>query len=171
MTRPDFVLGLHPSSRGFGWALFEGPNALFDCGSVEIHGEGKNATTRARVEKLLDKYRPRVLTLEAFDHPASQRKPRIRVLYRILIACAEHRGIAVDRCARSEIAAVLGVPCPTHRQAIAEAVARRIGALETRVPPPKKIWLGERHHMGLFCAAACVLTHYDREEPRSVVGQ
>lgn len=171
MKATHFVLGLHLSSRGFGWALFEGPTALFDCGSVEIYGEDKNAAIRTRVEKLLDKYCPRTLVLEAFDAPTSQRKPRVRVLYRVLLACAEHRGITVDRCARSEIAAVLGVTSPAPRQAIAEAIAGRIEALRSRVPRPKKIWLGERHKMDLFCAAACAVTHYDRVDPTSVDGQ
>src|SRR5258708_4726729 len=150
----DFVLGVHPSSRGFGWALFEEPQKLFDSGSVEIHGDDKNGKTRSRIEGLLDKYRPRSFVLERFDEAASRRKPRIRVLYRILIACAEHRGIAVHRYARAEIAAALGIESAPQRQGVAEAVASRIEALRPRLPRPKKIWLGERHHMGLFCAVA-----------------
>ena len=163
MTKLDLVLGLHPSTRGLGWALFGGPNALVDCGSVAIHGADKNAKTQASAGKLMDKYRPHSLVLEAFDHPLSQRRVRIWELGRTLLQEAGDRGIAVHIYSRPEIASALGVTSRKGRYAVAEAVASRIKILRPRLPRPKKIWLGERHHMGLFCAVASVLTHYDRQ--------
>jgi len=166
MKPPVFVLGLHPSARGLGWVLFEGPGALFDCGSVEIHGSDKNGKTLARVERLFDKYRPTVLALEESDGQTSKRKPRLRRLYRSLVMRARRHRIAVHQYARRAIAETLGLEDSGKRHDVAAAVAERIEALRPRLPRPQKIWLGESHHMGLFCAAACVLTHYAREETR-----
>jgi len=163
MTPPVFVLGLHPSARGLGWVLFEGADALFDCGSVEIHGSDKNGKALARVERLLDKYRPAVLVLEDSDGKASRRKPRLRRLYRSLITRAQRHGVAVHLYARGEITDALGLADGGRRHDVAAVVAERVEALRPRLPRPQKIWLGESHHMGLFCAAACVLTHYARE--------
>ena len=167
MTPPAFVLGLHPSARGLGWVLFEGPDALFDCGSVEIHGSDKNGKTLARVERLFDKYRPNVLVLEESDGKNSKRKPRLRRLYRSLITRARRHGVAVHHYARTEIAEALGLAEGGKRHDVAAAVAERVESLRPRLPRPQKIWLGESHHMGLFCAAASVLTHYARKESGS----
>lgn len=162
MTKSKLVLGLHPSSRGFGWALLDGPQSLLDYGSSEIRGTGKNAQALARIETLLKRYRPGILALESFDDAASRRRPRVRRLYRTLIARAHRRGMRVRVFSKAEIATSFGVDSRNRRHAVAAAVAERLEALGPRLPKPQKIWLGEDHDMGLFCAAACALVCYDK---------
>jgi len=159
MTRPSYVLGLHPSSRGFGWALFAESATLVDCGVSEVQGADKNAKVLARIEALFERYEPKRLALEVFDGDPSRRKSRIRRLCPAIVRRAQRRGIAVHEYSRGQIANAFGTDAGATRHAVAAAIAREVEPLRTRLPRPQKIWLGEDHNMGLFCAAACALTH------------
>ena len=58
-TQPsDLVLSLYPSTRGFGYVLFEGPLSPFDWGVKEIRGAAKNRRILKFLESLLDRYKP-----------------------------------------------------------------------------------------------------------------
>jgi hypothetical protein len=152
-----FVLGLHPSSRGFGWVLFDGPLSAFDWGTTDVrHGDNTKALVRAC--EILDKYQPRVVALEEFENGTIRRAPRIRELYRAIVVQAEARDILICWFSREEIARALS--SARTRQATAEAVAARIRQLRPRLPKPRRIWEGEHPSMALFCAAACVLTWF-----------
>lgn len=152
-----FVLGLHPSSRGFGWALFDGPFSPFDWGTADIR-RGDNARALARACGILDKYRPRIIALEEFESGAVRRAPRICELYRAIVAGAQARNIVVCRFSRDEIRQALS--SARTRQAVAEAVAARVKQLRPRLPKPRRIWEGEHPSMALFSAAACALACY-----------
>jgi len=153
------VLGIHPSSRGFGWVLFENSLSAFDWGTVDIRGD-KNARTLIRIGALLDKYQPGALAIEAFDEETSRRAPRIRRLYRALISRAEKRDVAVHRYTRANIRAAFAGSRANTREEIAAAVAQHVEALRPRLPKLRKIWNGEHPNIALFNAAACALTHY-----------
>jgi Holliday junction resolvasome RuvABC endonuclease subunit len=153
-----FVLGIHPSSRGFGWAIFEGPLVPFDWGTVSVTG-AKNAKALARFEKLLDRYQPRVLALEDVEASDSQRSPRVRQLCRSLVSRAEARGVEVHLYTRSEISKTFAGANAKTRDEIAAAVAERIAVLQSRLPKPRKPWQGEHPNIALFAAAACALTY------------
>ncbi len=157
-----YVLGLHPASRGFGWALFEGPLAPFDWGTADIRTD-KNASALARVEELLDKYQPQIIALEEFEEEPAHRSARVRRLYRSIIARAERRGIEVRRYSRKQIENTFVAVGAKTREEIAAAIAERIEALRPRLPKPRKIWIGEHPNIALFCAAACALTWYATE--------
>ncbi|HTV30639.1 MAG TPA: hypothetical protein VMF32_23040 [Xanthobacteraceae bacterium] len=151
------MLGLHPVSQGFGWALFDGPDSLFDWGTADIR-KGDNVRALLRAAQLFDKYRPPLLILEEFDGTQSRRQPRLRLLCRAVVARAELRNMRVHRYAREEIAAAL-FPART-RYEIALAVAARLEHLQLHVPKKRKVWERERLAMSVFCAAACVLSYY-----------
>ena len=155
----QYVLGLHPSSRGFGWGLFEGPLSPFDWGTVDIRSN-KNARALARIEELLDKYQPSVLALEAFDEEAAHRSARVRRLYRGTIQRAEKRDIAVCIHSRTQTRASFADTGARTREEIALAVAKRVEALRPRLPKPRKIWIGEHPGMALFSAAAVAITYF-----------
>jgi len=151
----ELVLGLHPSSRGFGWVVFDAPLSPFDWGTTDIRGG--NCKALLRVDGILARYQPIVLALEEFER--SRRVLRTVRLCRAIVAHAEQRGIAIHRYTREDISAVLR-PART-RQEVAEVVAARIGELQSRLPKPRKIWDGEHPNMALFCATACVIVHHE----------
>ena len=156
-THP-YVLGIHPSARGFGWALFEGPIVPFDWGTADIREE-KNARALTRFEVLLDKYHPRVIAMEAFEDGGTKRQGRVRRLCRGMVGRAEARGITVHLYSRDEIRKTFAVENAATREQIAAAVAERIVVLKPRLPKPRKIWIGENPNIALFQAAACALTY------------
>jgi hypothetical protein len=155
--KSPFVLGIHPSSRGFGWALFEGELAPFDWGTADIyrHDSGK---VLERVGALLEKYQPCVVVCEEFEAPPARRSARIRGLYRTILAQAAQRDITIYRFRRAEIGAVLA-PART-REEIAAVVAKRVPQFRPRLPKKRKVWESEHPSLALFNAVACVLTYY-----------
>jgi Holliday junction resolvasome RuvABC endonuclease subunit len=155
------VLGFHPSSRGFGWVLFEDSRSLFDWGTVDVRVDKRNKTTLARLDAILDRYRPDVLAMESHDDVRVQRCPRIQRLYLAVERRAEQRYIIVHPVSRSQIASSPRMNGSKTRQEVAEAVAACIGALKPHLPKPRQIWVGERSAMRLFCAAACAVAYFD----------
>lgn len=153
-----YVLGVHPSARGFGWALFEGPLVPFDWGTVDIR-TNKNSRALTRFDELLNKYQPRVLALEAFEPENARRSERISQLCRDMVASAEALGIKVHLYTRSEISRTFAAENAKTREEVAAAVASRIAVLRSRLPKPRKIWIGEHPNTALFAAAACALTY------------
>jgi len=55
--KPGLVLAVHPTSRGFGWVLFENPLAPVDWGLATVKAK-RSARCLARFEKLLNRYEP-----------------------------------------------------------------------------------------------------------------
>jgi Holliday junction resolvasome RuvABC endonuclease subunit len=159
-----YVLGVHPSARGFGWALFEGPLVPFDWGTVDIRSD-KNTRALARFEQLLDRYQPSALAMEAFEPENAHRSARIRTLGRGMVRRAEARGVNVRLYSRSQISKTFVDDNASTREEIAAAVAGRIAVLKPRLPKPRKIWVGEHPNIALFSAAACALTYLATERP------
>ncbi|HEY1707197.1 MAG TPA: hypothetical protein VGG10_02955 [Rhizomicrobium sp.] len=155
------VLGFHPSSGGFGWAVLEDSRSLLDWGTVDIRKD-KNAIALHRIEVLLERYRPGVLAMERHE-AEGRRRPRIRRLYTAVIDHAQKRDIAVYRFSRIQISQCRHLHGARTREEVATAVAGRLAVLRPRLPRARPIWVGERAGMALFCAAACVLTYFDAE--------
>lgn len=154
------VLGFHPSSRGFGWVLFEGHLSLLDWGTVDTPTR-KNAAAVSRMKALLDRHQPGVLVMEAHKDAIVRRSQRIRGLYLAVGRSAERRGVIVHRLSRAQIATARFTKGARTREAVAAAVADCLTALRPRLPAPRQIWVGERSAMRLFCAAACALAYFD----------
>ena len=53
-----FILALFPSSRGFGFVVFEEPRAPYDLGVKEIKEKHKNANTLDAMRDLIKRYQP-----------------------------------------------------------------------------------------------------------------
>ena len=154
------MLGLHPSSRGFGWILFEDKSSVLDWGTSDIRGD-KNVLALKRIELLLDKHQPAVLAMEQHDGAATLRSERIRRLCRAVIARADMRGIAVHCFSRAQISNSRSFRGSRTREEIATAVAECLQVLKPCLPKPRPIWVGERSGMALFSAAACALAYFD----------
>ena len=89
------VLGIAPSSRGFGFALFEGEHSLVDWGVKGVKGD-KNARSLSNVANLVARYNPNVSSLEDCDAKGSRRALRIRELIQEIIALADGEGASAS---------------------------------------------------------------------------
>lgn len=151
-------MGIHPTSRGFGWVVFEDGLRPVDWGLAAAQGD-KNAVCLRRLERLLDRFRPEVLVLEASDPQRSRRARRIAQLCAAVTGAADARGVETAVYSRADVrAAFTEVRAVTRRQ-IAEAVARHMEAFRHRLPKPRRPWESEDAGGALFAAAAVVTTH------------
>lgn len=154
---PGLVLSLHPTSRGFGYALFERSEMPVQWGCASAPGNSGKAM--ARLIELLEWYHPSVLVLEAFGDD-SRRRTRIQDLAETMTGLARSRDMSVAVYDRSAIgSALLGNPKATRHQ-VAQEVARRLPVLDVRLPKPRTVADPEDGQQCLFDAVALGLTYY-----------
>ena len=91
---PGLVVAVHPTSRGFGWVVFEGPVAPVDWG-IATAKVNRSATSMRRFEALLTQYQPSVVVLEDFEGDGARRGARIQDLARSMSGLADNRDIEV----------------------------------------------------------------------------
>ncbi len=163
MTQPtqlNFVLALSPTSHGFAFVLFEGPDAPFDWGVKEVRQKRKNAKVLDDVKALIELYHPAVLLLPDVDGGKVRRAARIRRLSRMLGHLALSEQIEVHHFTRADIRACFASVGAVTKYEIAKAIALQIPAFEHRLPRVRKLWMSEDPRQSLFDAAALGLTYY-----------
>jgi hypothetical protein len=153
------VLAIAPTSRGFGYIVFENGNMPFDWG-VKNARENKSRECLSKLRELLDGLHPApsVLVLEDTDHVRSRRAKRIRVLIERIADLAEQRGIRVMKYSREDVLDVFGGEQSKHD--VAEALAMVMPALSPRLPPRRRVWESEHYSMAIFEAAALAQTYF-----------
>jgi Holliday junction resolvasome RuvABC endonuclease subunit len=157
----ELVFAVFPSTKGFGYVVFEGPRSLLDWGVKGARGGRKNAQSLQRIRELLIFYRPDVLVLEDYEGRSSRRAKRIQQLIDAITALAAAEGVATTSFSRAEIRACFSPTGSTTKRHIAEAIARKFPELEPRLPPVRKIWMSEDARMNIFDAAALAMTFLD----------
>lgn len=163
MTAPrkhNLILGIYPDSRGFGFVVFEGPLAPVDWGTAEPRGEYKIRTCVARISALFGKYAPDALVLQDMSENGTRRASQIRSLNEAIALLAETQDIPTFSYSRALVREQFEPMGAFSKDAIAEAIAKRIPAFERLRPPVRKVWKNEHPRMALFDAAALVLTFY-----------
>lgn len=165
VNRHTLVLGIYPNARGFAFVLFEGSLSPCDWGVFRPHQrQHLNKRCLQRFERLFNRYEPDAIVLQDMSSDGTLRVRRIRRLNEMMAALAESKSARVAMYSRVEVRTRFGGEGFTTKQAIAEAIASRIPMLERFVPPPRKPWNTEHPRMGLFDAAALVLTFYQSQK-------
>jgi hypothetical protein len=152
------VLAVHPTSRGFGWVLFESPLSPIDWGNASAK-KGRNARLSARFERLLNRYEPSALVLEEFEG-RDGRAERIQQLCRQFIHLAACRGMETPVYRRNAIRTVFASVGASTRYEIAQVIAQQVDALSHRLPRKRKPWESEDPRQSLFDAAALAMTYF-----------
>jgi hypothetical protein len=163
--RHSLTLAIHPTARGFGWVAFEGPFSPYDWGVVGAQGD-KNAMCLRKLEALWSRLCPATLVLETYSRGRSARSNRISRLCSAMASYAGEHGAEVMIYSRNDIRACFASVGARTRREIAEAVARHVTALSTRLPRPTKPWETEDRRYSIFAAAALGLTHYQTDVGR-----
>jgi hypothetical protein len=159
-TSAELVLALFPSTRGFGYAVFEGPQSLVDWGVKSACCHQKNLTSLQKIRELVAFYRPDVVVLEDYDGSGSRRAKRIRTLINLVAAHAAEEGMSTAFFSRASVRTCFGLG--TKRE-IAEAIARDLPELEPRLPPVRKIWMSEDRRMSIFDAVSLAMTFFHKK--------
>src|SRR5262249_46637876 len=93
-TKEIRVLAIDPSTRGFGFAVLEGPNRLIDWGVKETKTDKKRRSLKF-VAELIDRYQPQMLVVEDYTRKGSRRCGRVRELINDISQLAVKRKVKV----------------------------------------------------------------------------
>ncbi len=157
--RDTSLLAVQPTSRGFGFVLFERWLALVDWGSCTARTD-RNARCVHHVATLLAHYHPDILVTEDPDAPACRRHPRIRNLLHRMHRSASDRGFATAAIGRSDLVDAFARLGDRNKDQIAATVADLVPDLAHRLPPPRRVGHSQDERLGIFDAAALALAYH-----------
>jgi hypothetical protein len=169
-TKHPRVLAIAPSTRGFGFAVFEERETLVDWGVKSAQGD-KNKRSLVKVGELIAHYEPRVVVLEDSSGEGSRRSVRIRNLGRRIITLAASLNVCVVVLSRKQIRQVFFTYGEGTKHALAEILAKRFPEeLGPRLPPKRKPWKSEDCRMDIFAAVALAVALRLRTTKRTAYG-
>ncbi len=159
---PRRVLAIDPTSRGFGFAVLEGPTTLIDWGvrSIRSTSVEKEIETVSKIADMIQHYRPHRLILEQYDCAESRRCGRVRLLLATIHNLTMWEGIKSRRISAGNVKRVFLAFGARTKQEIAEVVAQQLPELAPHLPKPRKPWMPEHYQMAIFDAAALALTYF-----------
>jgi Holliday junction resolvasome RuvABC endonuclease subunit len=163
------VLAIDPTSKGFGFAVLEGPGSLIDWGVKRASGD-RNAKSLEKAAELIERYQPEVLVVERSAAKGSRRCPRVCQLIEDLLALARDRHIRAQRISRRQVQRCFSKIGSATKRQIAVALVDRFPELEPHLPPVRKPWMSEDGRMGIFDAVAFGWASYEslRRERRAL---
>jgi len=161
------LLAIDPISRGFGFAILDGPGELIDWG---LKGTSRWLEPRERwclrqIAALIETYGPDCLVIEDDEDPGSRRGERSRRLIKRASELAAEQGIPVRRLSSRRLRRAFA-PGQCTKYRIALMIAGRFPELAWRLPPIRKPWMSEDARMAIFDAAALALAFYARRSRR-----
>lgn len=156
--KPARLFAVDPTTKGFGYVIFELPFRLVEWGLAHVSGE-KYSGAIARFEQLLARFRPERVVLEDADAPGSRRQPRVRRLIEALAKVARERGFVVATVTRGAVLKCFSHDGRATKHAIAERLARDFPEIGEKLPQRRKPWQGENEGMSVFDALALAVTH------------
>lgn len=164
-AREPRVLSIDPTSRGFGYAVLEGPARLVDWGVTE-GTRADNRDAARRVDALLARYDPDNLVLEDTDARQSRRRTRVRRLLVDLMEVAQERRIQVKNVSREAVRSMFASAEARNKEQIADAITAHFPELARWRPPIRKPWMSEDGRMAIFDAVAFGLTYFYFEDEK-----
>jgi len=155
-TKDKRVLAIDPSTRGFGFAILEGPNRLIDWGVKETKSDKKTRSLKF-IRELIDQYQPKVLVVEDYMGKGSRRCRRIRELINDISKLAMKRKVRVKSFSRLKVKQTFSESGATNKYEIAIAIAKRFPELAPRLPRFRKPWMSEDYRMSIFDAVGLAI--------------
>jgi len=150
-TKEIRVLAIDPSTRGFGFAILEGPNRLIDWGVKETKIDKKKRSLKL-ITELIELYQPNTIVVEDYSAKGSRRCQRVGELIRDISKIAVKRGIRVKSISRLKVKQAFSESSALNKHEIAIAIAKRFPELTPRLPRFRKSWMSEDYRMSIFDA-------------------
>ncbi|HZS56799.1 MAG TPA: hypothetical protein VFA65_20500 [Bryobacteraceae bacterium] len=113
-----------------------------------------------RIGAIFGQYGPDALVLQNMSIKGVRRAKHIRSLNDAIRTLAETQSIPVHMYSRMQVRDYFQQFGLTNKDAIAEAIVRKIPVFERLIPPRRKIWNSESARMVLFDAIAMVLLFF-----------
>ncbi len=153
------VVAICPTSRGFGFAVFEDPKTLLDWGVAQIP-PAEETRLLGRVRTLLDRYEPDVFVIESTDDPHCRRRGRVRGLLAAMRRLVAQRRVSCAQVRKADIRRAFARHGAATKHQVATVIAAQVPELARHLPPPRDIWQSESPRFSLFGAAALAITFY-----------
>ncbi len=156
------VLAIDPASRGFGFAVLEGPKRLIDWG-VKSARVNKDKRCLKLIEDLIERYEPDVIVVEDYESKGSRRCRRVQQLIEGILILAGKRKIRAQMYSRRTVKKSFSQSGPKNKHQMATAIAKQFPELAPRLPPARKPWTSEDYRMSIFDAVALALTFFENK--------
>ena len=160
--KPVRILAIAPTSRGFGYAVMEGPGRLIGFGNKSIL-KNKNTRTLVWSERFIRRYEPGVLVLPDVNATGAHRAGRIKTLHKEIGALARKHQLKVKLISGSKQRERLTGEVKGTKQAMAEMLAADFpNELQSRLPPKRRAWESEDPRMDIFDAMGLAVAFWPK---------
>jgi hypothetical protein len=149
------LLSIEPVSRGFGFAVLEGPSQLVDYGVVQLKIY-THEHCLARAERVIARCEPSLMLFHHPNHP-TRRSARATALLAGIEVIAIKKEIR-----RKRLPLARRSSAKTTKHQMAREVAEHFPELCPRLPPKRKPWTSEDVRMGMFAACASALRYFSK---------
>lgn len=166
---PPRVLALDPMSRGFGFAVLEGPTNLVDWGIRNAPNDNPRALL-TKISDLIALYHPDVIVIEDCRHVRSRRRQRVRAAITQVAALAPP-DTEVQLIPAAVVRNVFGAGRAVTKHQIATLVAEHFPGIGYRLPPERKAWMPEDARFAIFDAVAFGLTFFLLDDTDTLAGR
>src|SRR5262249_28637609 len=158
------LLAIDPSTRGFGFAVLEGPNRLIDWGVKETKTDKKRRSLKF-IADLIEQYQPSVVVVEDYAAKGSRRCDRVRELINDISKFAGKENVKVRSFSRLKAKRAFSESGTPNKYEIAIAIAKRFPELAPRLPWFRKPWMSEDYRMSIFDAVGFALNFFSLSSP------
>lgn len=160
------VLAIDPYTKGFGFAVLEGPERLIDYGVKRVKGD-KNCDSLNKLADLIERYQPDVIVLENPTDKGSRRCQRVQQLLKETLVLIASKRIKARRFSRSQIGKAFYSSGAFNKYQRASSIAKQFSELALRLPQARKFWVNEGERMSIFEAVALALTFFPEKPNKS----
>lgn len=154
------ILAIDLTSRGFGFAVLEGPEELIDWGVKQPKPYNEDRCVQY-VEQLIVQYRPHALILEDCEKKTPKRSRRVESLLDRIARLAQSLRLPIKLIPWTKVRKAFRQSGHIKKFGITRIIARLLPVLATRMPPFRKPWMSEDYRMAIFDAVALGLTFYN----------
>ena len=159
-TLRERVLSLDPFYRGFGFAVLEsGPTQIADWG-IRHCGKVGSRDCAVALQRMIARYAPSAIVTEDLREARTLRARSLRVFITGLSDAADEASVKLRTYARADVRAVFEPAGAITKEQIANVLIARFPELESRRPPPRKVWESEDSRMAIFDALSFAVTHF-----------
>jgi hypothetical protein len=164
------ALGLDLRASRLGFVVFQGPDALLDFGGRSYARQygSLGATASKRFVNLVDLYSPSVVVIRLPSIHSGKGNDRVKVVVRSIKRDARRRSIRLRFLSRKKVKKFFQAKGLTTKHSIASYLAERFPDLAWKLPPKRKPWQGENHHMSIFDGAAVGVIHFSQHDANKI---
>jgi len=156
------VIAIDLRHRRCGFAVFEGPSRILDCGTFALPG-GELDHSDSRFREFLRLVEPAIAVLKKERWDFMNANPEIIPVLKFLSKRLKTNGISIRLLKQNSVDTTFAKIGCTTKAEISAALARVFPELVWRIPPERKPWQSEHSRQSVFDAIALGLAYWENE--------